>query len=167
VPFERAPFPVTAPPAPRGSGVYCKNPDCVLFFSSSSSLIPHERIPYPSSLIPHERIRSQPFFDAECRKLKREVWHLGRRVGWRGEVFKALERKYHALVRRKRRSYQFQRACQTLEHMKSQPKKFWASFQDAPERLPQALRNVRAWDSFVQSLAGSPGMVSSLANPSP
>jgi hypothetical protein len=114
---------------------------------------------------PHERIRSQPFFDAECRKLKREVWHLGRRVGWRGEVFKALERKYHALVRRKRRSYQFQRACQTLEHMKSQPKKFWASFQDAPERLPQALRNVRAWDSFVQSLAGSPGMVSSLANP--
>jgi hypothetical protein len=114
---------------------------------------------------PHERIRSQPFFDAVCRKLKREVWHLGRRVGWRGEVFKALERKYHALVRRKRRSYQFQRACQTLEHMKSQPKKFWASFQDAPERLPQALRNVRAWDSFVQSLAGSPRMVSSPANP--
>jgi hypothetical protein len=124
---------------------------------------------FPRSAIPrpHERIRAQPFFDAECRKLKREVWQLGRRVGWKGEVFKRLERRYHALVRRKRRSYQFHRTSQTLEQLKSEPRKFWKSFQDAPEQLPHALRSVHAWDSFVQSLAGSPNMASTPANPPP
>ena len=111
---------------------------------------------------PYQRMRSQPFFDTECRKLRREVWRLGRRVGWQGDVFKRLERRYHALVRRKRRAHQFQRACHTLEQLKSDPKKVWTSFQDAPERLPQPLRSVRAWDSFVQSLAGSPSGISPL-----
>ena len=114
---------------------------------------------------PHERIRSQPFFDAECRKLKREVWHLGRRVGWKGEVFKRLERRYHAVVRRKRRAYQFQRTCQTLNEVKSEPKKFWKSFQDAHEQLPHTMRSVHAWDSFVESLAGSPNTASVQTDP--
>jgi hypothetical protein len=59
----------------------------------------------------------QPFFDQECRALKRKVWRCGMLTKWQGDEFQRLERKYHAIVRRKKRAYQAQK-LKTLVHQK-------------------------------------------------
>jgi exonuclease III len=108
---------------------------------------------------PHKghRRQHQPFFDQECRALKREVWRYGMLTKWRGDEFRRLERKYHAIVRRKKRAYQAQK-LKTLIHQKHfNPHRFWKTLRRDKDRLPEPLKDVSAWDSYINSLASGLG----------
>eukprot|EP00884_Botryococcus_braunii_P003374 jgi/Botrbrau1/13037/Bobra.0389s0027.1 len=108
---------------------------------------------------PHNghRRQHQPFFDQECRALKREVWRYGMLTKWRGDEFRRLERKYHAIVRKKKRAYQAQK-LKTLVHQKHfNPHRFWKTLRRERDRLPEPLRDVSAWDSYINSLASGLG----------
>lgn len=95
----------------------------------------------------------QPFFDYECKTLKRDVWRYGMLANWRGPEFKKLERKYHATVRKKKRIYQAQKLKSVVHQKKTNPHRFWKTLKREKDRLPDALRDVSAWDPYIQSLA--------------
>jgi hypothetical protein len=95
-----------------------------------------------------------PSLTDECKTLKRDVWRYGMLANWRGPEFKRLERNYHAMVRRKKRAYQAQKAEKCgASQMKTNPHRFWKTLRDDKDRLPDTLRDVTAWDPYIQSLA--------------
>ena len=97
--------------------------------------------------------RHQPFFDIECKTLKREVWRYGILAKWQGVEFKRLERNYHATVRKKKRAYHAQTLKLVVNQKKSNPQRFWKTFRGDKTVLPDTLRDVSAWDSYIQCLA--------------
>lgn len=104
------------------------------------------------------RRKHQPFFDNECRTLKREVWRYGMLANWQGLEFKKLERHYHATVRRKKRAYQSQKLKSVVCQIKSNPGRFWKTLRRDKDRLPDTLRDVTAWDTYMHSLAKGLGI---------
>ena len=104
----------------------------------------------------HQVNRHQPFFDTECKTLKRELWRYGRRVKWRGADFKKLEREYHARVRSKKRVFETQKLKCVINQKKSNPQKFWKTLRRDRDRLPNSLLDVSAWEPYMQSLARGP-----------
>jgi hypothetical protein len=99
----------------------------------------------------------QPFFDQECRALKRKVWRCGMLTKWQGDEFQRLERKYHAIVRRKKRAYQAQKLKTLVNQKHFNPHRFWKTLRRDKDRLPDPLRDVSAWDSYIHSLASGLG----------
>ena len=103
----------------------------------------------------HKRVH-QPFFDAECAILKRAV-RRERDLDFK----KTLERRYHSVVRAKRRAYKLARLRTVLCEEQSQPRRFWKSLRAARSDLPASLQHVQQWDTFLDRVAdcGSPADV--------
>ena len=93
----------------------------------------------------------QPFFDAECLALKRQV----RRLGSTGDPLarKALERRYHSLVRQRKRAYHFKRLQQLLVDERKRPRQFWKVLRAKHSDLPIGLQRVQAWESYIANLS--------------
>ena len=90
----------------------------------------------------------QPFFDAACASLKRAV-HRAKDPAAR----KTLERKYHSVVRSKRRAYRLARLRDMLDENFSHSRRFWKLLRSKPSELPSALQQVQKWDAFLQTVA--------------
>jgi hypothetical protein len=81
------------------------------------------------------------------------VWRYGILAKWQGVEFKRLERNYHATVRKKKRAYHAQTLKLVVNQKKSNPQRFWKTFRGDKTVLPDTLRDVSAWDSYIQCLA--------------
>ena len=96
----------------------------------------------PGCASPH-----QPFFDAECRSLKRQVRTAT------PEERGALEQLYHSVVKRKKRAYRMARLQQLVDSHCLQQRSFWVKLRHHPTQLPMALQNVQSWDAFIAQVA--------------
>ena len=93
----------------------------------------------------------QPFYDGECVALKRQL----RRLGSAGDPVarKALERRYHGLVRQKKRAYHLERLKQLLVDERKRPRQFWKALRAKHSDLPIGLQRVQAWGSYIGHLS--------------
>ncbi len=95
----------------------------------------------------------QPWFDQECRDLKRGVWACIRRGGGFHE-FQRLERAYHSVTRRKQRQHRLQQLQHFLREQRDDPRQFWRRLRSAVRRLPPQLQGVQHWGAYLQRVAG-------------
>ena len=93
----------------------------------------------------------QPFFDGECVALKRQL----RRSGRLGdpEARKELEKRYHSLVRQKKRAHHLERLKQLLVDERMHPRQFWKVLRAKHSELPIGLQRVQAWESYIGHLS--------------
>ncbi len=93
----------------------------------------------------------QPFYDGEFVALKRQL----RRVGRSGDPVarKELERRYHSLVRQKKRAYHLERLKQLLVDERMRPRRFWKALRAKHSDLPIGLQRVQAWGSYIGHLS--------------
>ena len=96
----------------------------------------------PGRACPH-----QPFFDAECRSLKRQVRAAA------PDDRKQLERHYHSVVRRKKRAYKMTRLQQLVDSQCLQQRGFWVKLRHRPPLLPVTLQTVQSWEPFMTKVA--------------
>ena len=96
----------------------------------------------PGRACPH-----QPFFDAECRSLKRQVRTAA------PDDRKELERHYHSVVRRKKRAYRMTRLQQLVNSQCLQQRSFWVKLHHRPPQLPLSLQSVQSWEPFMTKVA--------------
>ncbi len=96
-----------------------------------------------------------PFSDAECRALKRHVQAMANR-GSNPSELRAMERRYHSLVRSKRRAYRVAQLKHLIDEQYANPRSFWKRFRGQNGKLPEQLRPVQSWDAYLQQLAGQP-----------
>ena len=96
--------------------------------------------------------RHKPFFDAECAALKRQVRALRRRDG-PSEEAKVLERRYHSVVRTKRRAHRQRMLEATLQEQRGNPRGFWQKLRCDHQPLPAPLCRVQEWDAFLRKVA--------------
>ena len=101
----------------------------------------------------------KPFFDAECRALKREV-----RGTQDFATRKRLERQYHSLVRSKRRAFRLGRLRDLLDQQYTKPRSFWKLLRSSQTSVPVSLQPVQVWDEYLDKLANI-GEVQSCALP--
>jgi hypothetical protein len=106
--------------------------------------------------------RHKPFFDKECLELKRAWKKLGRQVGWHDAGVRTLERRYHALVRSKKRSWLLQQLQGIIAMYHSEPRRFWRILHGSSPRLPDPLSHPSAWSSFALGLQSVPISVHSI-----
>ena len=90
----------------------------------------------------------KPFFDAECRDLKRQV-----RGAQDFATRKRLERQYHSLVRTKRRAFRLGRLRDLLDQQYAKPRSFWKFLRSSQTPLPVSLQPVQVWDAYLDKLA--------------
>ncbi|CAL8469960.1 g9502 [Coccomyxa elongata] len=96
-----------------------------------------------------------PFFDAECQALKRHVQAMANRCSNPSEL-RAMERRYHSLVRSKRRAYRVAQLKHLIDEQYANPRSFWKRLRGQNGKLPEQLRPVQSWDAYLQHLAGQP-----------
>ena len=92
-----------------------------------------------------------PYIDHECLELKRAYRRLARCGGDPLQV-KALERRYHSLVRAKKRRWMLQRLHTVVQDLLSNPRSFWRALRGPPSPLPGPLRDPAAWDTYLDAL---------------
>ena len=97
------------------------------------------------------RVRA-PFFDDECRQLRRQVRASTRNGGDPG-ASKALERAYHSKVRFKSRAHRLARLHCLLHELQYDPRAFWHQLRPVPNELPMPLQSVQVWDSYLNHIA--------------
>ena len=91
----------------------------------------------------------RPFFDRECKSLKR----LYQRVRSSDpEMARVLRRKYAHVVRRKCRVYRQQQTHILLREIHRKPQDFWKKLNGRPEPLPQPLQRQGQWRQYVSDL---------------
>ena len=93
-----------------------------------------------------------PFFDEECLRLKRQVRACASPGGDQDEL-KRLERRYHSLVRSKRRAHRKQQLQRLAAEQHQEPRRFWQRLRQQQSPLPEQLYSVDAWDGFLQQVA--------------
>lgn len=93
----------------------------------------------------------QPFYDGECVALKRQLRRSGRTRA--PEAREDLERRYHSLVRQKKRAYQLERLKQLLADERIRPRQFWKVLRAKHSQLPPGLQQVQAWESYIGHLS--------------
>jgi len=98
--------------------------------------------------------QSMPFYDEECRRLKREYRRLARRDGHTVEV-RELERRYHSYVRAKKRAWLLQQLKSATQQFYGDSRRFWQQFRGPAPRLPGPLCDHGAWREYMGSLAGT------------
>ena len=89
------------------------------------------------------RTPNKPFFDRQCAQLKRQVQRAPDPI-----TRKALERRYHSLVRSKRRKYLQQRLQDLIAPQYSNPRGFWKLPRQEHAKLPLSLQAVQLWDQL-------------------
>ena len=93
-----------------------------------------------------------PFFDAECRQLKRDVRARARRGGDPAEV-RALERAYHNTVRSKRRAHRLAQLQRLLDELHCDPRAFWKRLKTQQSDVPEQLKPVQMWAGYLRRVA--------------
>ena len=94
---------------------------------------------------------NQPFFDQECRALKRQV----RAARARGDLnCKVIERKYHSVVRSKERAHQKAELGKLIRERGGEPRKYWKRWKAARRPLPTPLLQVQLWSEYLGTVAG-------------
>lgn len=93
-----------------------------------------------------------PFFDAECRQLKRAVRARARLGGDPAEV-RAMERLYHNTVRTKRRAHRLAQLRRLLDTLHTDPRAFWKQLKVQHSAVPEQLKPVQMWDGYIQRVA--------------
>ena len=91
---------------------------------------------------------NKPFFDRQCAQLKREVLHARDPAARR-----ALERRYHSIVRSKRRKYLQQQLQDLITQQYSNPRSFWKILRQEHAELPPSLHAVQLWDPYLADVA--------------
>ena len=94
------------------------------------------------------RTPSKPFFDRQCAQLKREMHRAPDPISR-----KALERRYHSLVRSKRRKHMQQRLEDLITQQYSHPRSFWKLLRQEHAELPLSLQAVQLWDAYLADVA--------------
>ena len=97
--------------------------------------------------------QQQPFFDDQCAALKRQLRRLPSNTDMAAR--KQLERKYHSVVRTKKRAYQLDRLKLLLRDQRTQPRRFWKSLRTMCSELPVGLQQVQTWDAFLADLCNA------------
>jgi hypothetical protein len=95
------------------------------------------------------RPRQPPFFGSECMQLKHEWRRLARRGG---PTSKAIERRYHSLVRAKKREWLLTRLDEVARDFHSNPRLFWRTLWGPPPPLPSPRREPDVWNEYLASL---------------
>ena len=93
-----------------------------------------------------------PFFDAECRQLKRQL-NATMRNGASPLELRALERLYHHTVRAKRRTYRLAQLRSLIAKLQSDPRALWQRLKSQQSDLPEQLKPVQAWDAYLKRVA--------------
>ena len=93
-----------------------------------------------------------PFFDSECRQLKRDVRARARCGGDPAEV-RALERAYHNTVRHKRRAHRLAQLRRLLDDLHSDPRAFWKRLKSQQSDIPEQLKPVQLWAGYLERVA--------------
>ena len=101
------------------------------------------------------RPANKSFFDNECMPLKRRVHHATDPT-----IKKALERRYHGVVRAKRRAHLLGRLRVLISEQYSHPRSFWKQLRESHADLPVSMQNVQVWDAYLAQVAdvGCPAM---------
>lgn len=92
-----------------------------------------------------------PFFDRECLCLKQQFRRLARREGYTPDV-KALERRYHSIVRAKKRQWLLHRLQEVVAEFYSNPRGFWRILRGPMAPLPGPLQDHSAWHEYLSAL---------------
>ena len=66
---------------------------------------------------------------------------------------KELERRYHSLVRQKKRAYHLERLKQLLVDERMRPRRFWKALRAKHSDLPNGFQRVQAWGSYIGHLS--------------
>lgn len=98
---------------------------------------------------------NRPFFDNECRRLKREWRKAARMHGWHSTETKVLERHYHSVVRSRKRAWLLHQLQNCIHLFHSCPRQFWKSFRGGILGLPVPLLSHDAWQDFLQHMTNS------------
>jgi len=101
------------------------------------------------------RVDHKPFFDKECRVPKHYLRSSKRRFGTSEET-KELERKYHALVRGKKRQFMAQQVKSITKLKWDDPRAFWRTLKGNKCEIPGPIAQVQHWDSFIRHVANGP-----------
>ena len=96
-----------------------------------------------------KRREHKPFFDRECRDLKRLYQHTRSRDPEQAHV---LLRKYASVVRRKCRIYRQLQTDTLLREIRSRPRDFWRKLNGKPAALPRALQQQSKWQQYMADL---------------
>jgi hypothetical protein len=96
----------------------------------------------------------QHFYDAECLVLKPQLRRVDRSTN--PAAWKQLERRYHSLVRSKKRAFQLDRLKNLLSEQRKNPR--LSTIRTMQSDLPVSMQNVQSWDAFLAIVAniGSP-----------
>ena len=97
----------------------------------------------------------QPFYDAECKALKRQVRHLFQTQPG-SQAARTAEKQYHGVVRRKKRAHQVQQLHHVLQEQRNNPRAFWKQLKSQHTALPAPLQEPAAWDPYLTRLASIP-----------
>ena len=98
----------------------------------------------------------RPFFDKECKDLKRLYQHTRSRDPEQAHV---LRRKYASVVRRKCRVYRQQQTGRLLREIRRKPQDFWRKLNGRPAPLPQLLQRQDQWRQYMADLCAPASVV--------
>jgi hypothetical protein len=94
-----------------------------------------------------------PFYDSECKRLKKEWREAGRCYGYHVSQVKALERTYHSYVRSRKRIWMLTQLQDCIHMVHSCPRKFWQTFRGTANLLPRPLQSHYVWETFLHTIA--------------
>ena len=103
----------------------------------------------PCSPPTQRRREHKPFFDRECRDLKRLYQHTRSRDPEQAHV---LLRKYASVVRRKCRIYRQLQTATLLRSIRSRPRDFWRKLHGKPAALPPTLQQHSKRQQYMADL---------------
>ena len=113
---------------------------------------------------PTQRRREhKPFFDRECRDLKRLYQHTRSRDPEQAHV---LLRRYASVVRRKCRTYRQLQTDTLLREIRSRPRDFWRQLNGKPAALPPTLQQHSQWQQNMANLCAPASSVPPLPSTS-
>ena len=90
----------------------------------------------------------EPFFHNECMSLKRQVHRPTTPT-----IKKALERRYHSVVRAKRRAHLLGQLRVLISEQYSHPRSFWKQLRESHADSPVRMQNVQVWDACLAQVA--------------
>lgn len=96
--------------------------------------------------------QNKPFFDNECQRLKREWRRAGRIRGYLDPEVKILQRRYHSLVRSRKRAWLLAQLKTCIQTFNSRPRRFWQMLRGKVQGLPIPLQKQGVWGSFMDNL---------------